>query len=131
MLRPVLACMWIEKGLGVPPIEFEKLCEKLIPEGSLRRQITELKRKKKDGIEMDAAPPIEEISEFIITQMEKFGEATKETQFTKEWGPLDELFRNTLVRVNGIEIEQAAGGDRPPSLLAELRRARARSAPQL
>lgn len=33
-----------------------------------------------------------------------FTEATKETQFTKAWGPLDELFRNALVQVNGKKI---------------------------
>lgn len=106
MLRPVLACMWIDQGFGTPPIEFAKLLDRLLPDGELRREIEALKEKKKIGVELDLAPPIPIISEFITSQMEKFTEATKETQFTKAWEPLDRLFRATLIRVNGNKIEQ-------------------------
>ena len=108
MLRPVLACMWIDQGRGTPPIEFEKLLDQLLPSGELRDKIDELKEKKKKGDELDLAPPIPMVSDFITTQMEKFTEATKETQFTKEWEPLDVLFRDILIHVNGNRIEQNA-----------------------
>lgn len=106
MLRPVLACMWIDKGFGTPPIEFGKLLDRLVPDGELRAQIEQLKEKKKNGDELDMAPPIPIISDFITAQMGKFTEATKETQFTKDWEPLDEMFRKILVLVNGHRIDQ-------------------------
>jgi len=106
MLRPVLACMWIDKGFGTPPIEFGKLMDRLLPDGELRTQIEQLKEQKKQGDELEMAPPIPVISEFITTQMEKFTEITKETQFTKDWEPLDEMFRRILILVNGHRIDQ-------------------------
>jgi uncharacterized protein len=106
MLRPVLACMWIDKGYGAPPIEFGKLMDRLLPDGELKTQIEQLKEKKKKGDELDMAPPIPIISDFITNQMEKFTEATKETQFTKDWKPLDEMFRRILILVNGQRIDQ-------------------------
>jgi predicted nucleotidyltransferase len=109
MLRPVLACMWIDRGFGTPPIEFGKMLDRLLPEGELRTEIEALKERKKQGDELDLAAPIPIISEFIKEQMEKFIEATKETQFTKEWEPLDALFRNILVLVNGARIEENGG----------------------
>jgi len=108
MLRPVLACMWIDQGFGTPPIEFGKLLDRLLPSGELRDKIEELKETKKQGGELDLAPPIPIISDFIVTQMEKFTAATKETQFTKEWEPLDHLFREILIKVNNNNIEQNA-----------------------
>jgi len=105
MLRPVLACMWIEQGLGTPPFEFGKLLNRLLPRGEIRAEIDELIQRKKAGDELDLAAPIPILSDFIISQMEKFTEATKETQFTKAWDPLDQLFRNILIHVNGNQID--------------------------
>ena len=106
MLRPVLACMWIDQGFGIPPIEFPKLLDRLLPDGALRAEIIALKERKKKADESEMIFPISIISNFITTQMEKFTEATKETQFTKRWEPLDQMFRNTIIQVNGNKIEQ-------------------------
>ena len=39
VLRPVLACNWIERGLGVVPMEFERLVDRLVDNPDLRREI--------------------------------------------------------------------------------------------
>ena len=101
MLRSVLACMWIERGLGVPPIELQILLDKLIPNGELRETIEQLRDRKMKGDESHSGAQIPIISEFIVQQMDRIEEVTKETQFTREWAPLDEFFRETLLRVNG------------------------------
>lgn len=106
MLRPVLACMWIDRGFGIAPISFKILLDRLIPSGELRKAIDRLLADKESGVELDEGPQIPIISDFIISQMEKFTEATKETQFTKEWEPLDYTFRTILTTVNGDKIEQ-------------------------
>ena len=105
MLRPVLACMWIDQGLGTPPIELGTLLDRLLPSGQLREVIDALVEKKKRGDELDLAPEIPIVSDFIRTWVETYTEATKETQFTKDWAPLDALFRETLIAVNGNQIE--------------------------
>lgn len=96
--------MWIERGLGVPPIEFRKLLDELVTDAELSAEIERLIERKREGEGLDLSPPIPCISRFIIDQMEKFTEATKETQFTKAWGPLDDLFRRMLALLNGENL---------------------------
>lgn len=48
VLRPILACGWIAKYNSMPPIEFDRLVEALIPEQSeLRATVEQLLRRKK------------------------------------------------------------------------------------
>src|SRR3990172_3010694 len=42
VLRPILACMWIERYNAMAPVEFEKLYEQLLPHGSLKNEIIKL-----------------------------------------------------------------------------------------
>jgi predicted nucleotidyltransferase len=116
MLRPVLACMWIHEGHGVPPIEFQKLLDRLLPGGELREAIDQLTIRKKAGEELDLEPRIPILADFITEQIARFTEATKETQFTKASEPLDRLFLRTLIRVNGNQIEQREEADGQASL---------------
>lgn len=51
------------------------------------------------------APPIPIISDFTLSQMEKIIDATEETEFAKASETLDDLFSNTLIRINGNRIE--------------------------
>jgi len=39
VLRPVLACIWIERGHGVVPIEFGRLVERVVDDATLRSEI--------------------------------------------------------------------------------------------
>ena len=48
-LRPVLACLWIEQGLGVVPTEFTKLVNRHLIEGNLRFAVDNLLAKKANG----------------------------------------------------------------------------------
>jgi len=49
ILRPVLACIWIERGYGVPPIEFGKLVEKTVSDPAVRGEIDGLLNNKRGG----------------------------------------------------------------------------------
>jgi predicted nucleotidyltransferase len=69
VLRPILACMWIENYKESPPMEFEKLLTQ-ITDKALLDKITGLLEKKKSGIELDLEPKIEIINHFIDTQIQ-------------------------------------------------------------
>jgi predicted nucleotidyltransferase len=64
VLRPLMACMWIENYNEIPPMEFEILLTQ-IKNKALLDQINELLKKKKSGIEMGIEPRIEIINNFI------------------------------------------------------------------
>jgi uncharacterized protein len=99
VLRPVLACMWIEQHKEPVPIEFSKLVDTLIPSKLLKQEITKLLEQKTQGQELDRGPKIKAISEFIEDQLERLGAklAAKVDDLPIE--PLNDLFRKTLERV--------------------------------
>jgi predicted nucleotidyltransferase len=71
VLRPIMACMWIEKYHESPPMEFEKLLA-LIAEKELLGKIIELLEKKKSGIELEIGPKIAIINNFIEDALKHF-----------------------------------------------------------
>jgi len=73
VLRPILACLWIEKFKESPPMEFEKLLT-LIQEKELLENINRLLIKKKSGIELGLEKKILVINNFIEITIHHFEE---------------------------------------------------------
>lgn len=100
VLRPVLAMLWIEKGLGPVPIEFSKLVEATIGDPVMKRAVDDLVAAKCAGAELDRGPRIPAISNFIEREMARLEVVTGER---KRAAPpleiLNELFRFTLREV--------------------------------
>lgn len=97
-LRPILACMWIEHKEGIPPMEFGKLINELLPCGDVREAIDDLLAWKTRSNESQQGPSIPVIDTFITTKLKSLSEATCDVQFTKSWDPLDEFFRQLLIQ---------------------------------
>jgi len=74
VLRPLLAIRYIQSGLGVPPVEFERLVETVAPR-ELRSGIAALLELKRRTPELGLGPPIPEIGDFIASELERHGEA--------------------------------------------------------
>jgi predicted nucleotidyltransferase len=100
VLRPILACLWIEKGLGPVPMEFSTLVHRLIENEKLKRDIIDLVEAKKKGTELDRGARILTISEFIDDQLVRLSEITKKKQEAKSLDELDKLFIKILVDLN-------------------------------
>lgn len=71
VLRPVLACQWIESQDGPPPMAFELLLDRLIPSGSLRVEIDALLTKKRASAEVEDGPRIPRISDYLEVELER------------------------------------------------------------
>lgn len=66
VLRPILACQWIEEAQTTPPIEFSALVERLVAtDTELYRDINGLLARKKAGEELDIEPSRPVINHFI------------------------------------------------------------------
>lgn len=74
VLRPVLACLWIERGLGVAPMAFDELLRGVVNDGELRSSIAKLAGLKKSGAEMDSGARIPEIHFFLEREIARLGE---------------------------------------------------------
>jgi predicted nucleotidyltransferase len=97
VLRPVLACKWIEASRGAVPMKFATLVNALLASGELKDTISALLPAKMQGLELDEAPKIPIIHSFLSTELARLGEqhGAPEASATDP-AALDELFRVTL-----------------------------------
>lgn len=99
VLRPVLACEWIEKHHTMPPIEFDRLVEHVVPKGSeLRDVIESLLVRKRAGEELDYEPRINPINEFLDQRIKYYEQtvAGLKTADGVQDQQLDDLFRSVV-----------------------------------
>lgn len=100
VLRPILACRWIQAGYGPVPTEFAKLVERVVESKPLRAAIDGLLILKTRGNELSWGPRQPVISEFIEHELERlkhedFGKQNQRPDTEK----LNRLFRSALHEV--------------------------------
>lgn len=100
VLHPIFACLWMEKFNTMPPIEFPRLLDQLLPSGELRHEIDELLRKKRLAGESEVAPQIPAISQFIKIELARL----KQVHFAiaeikkQQYADCDQFLMDTVVR---------------------------------
>jgi predicted nucleotidyltransferase len=101
VLRPLLACSWIEKFGSFPPMEFDQLVQNLVTDAVIRKEIELLLLKKRAGEELGTEPKIEILHQYIISLLDHFREFLKKELAPKqtETERLNGLFRTTLKEV--------------------------------
>ena len=105
VLRPILACRWIEAGLGVVPMEFQKLVDGTLDDPALLDGIANLLARKRAGHELDSGPRIPVISRFLEHELERLsGENPAPPAVSSDPARLDQLFRDALAEVWGSSI---------------------------
>lgn len=104
VLRPVLACIWIESGLGMVPTEFEALVDKVVKRQELREAIDRLLIKKKAGKELDTGERIPVIADFLDAEISRLTAANERPALTEDYEKLDTLFIETLKEINGAGL---------------------------
>lgn len=98
VLRPICACRWIECGLGHVPMEFFKLVNKTIDDVMLRFAITDLVMRKRNGEELDRAPRVPVLSEFIESELARLADIVPEPSDLPPVAELDAFFRSILLK---------------------------------
>lgn len=102
VLRPVLACMWIEKYNTMPPTEFSEVFMDAGLSPSLMAEIDRLLVRKMNGDEMDMEPKIEAINDFLEQLIEHYSLYVGGMEMTEvDEVVLDGLFREMLAAVWG------------------------------
>lgn len=99
VLRPVLACQWIETQYGLPPMAFELLLDRLLPSGQLREAIDALLVTKRASAEVGDGPRVAIISDFLEAELERMQRSQpKLSAGIGEAKLLDDFLRSTLAR---------------------------------
>ncbi|MDQ0115817.1 nucleotidyltransferase domain-containing protein [Paenibacillus harenae] len=104
VLRPLLACEWIDTKGTMPPMEFELLVKTYMAKGSeLRAIVEELLARKKAGDELDYEPQLQVINAYIESKLAYFERAAAAHKAPESLidEKLDGLFRQVLKEVWG------------------------------
>ena len=101
VLRPILACKWIEQTNTMAPMEFHDLVKTQISDKKLKNEIEKLLTRKQNGEELDKEPKIQILNDFLEKEIAYFKNQVK--QYDQELKPdtekLNNLFRTTLNEV--------------------------------
>jgi hypothetical protein len=97
VLRPVLACAWIEAHGTMPPMEFDVVAADQLPE-SLQEPVGELLARKRAGDELTSGPRIPAINAFLDERVAHFREVADSLPLgvKANWEVLDGVFRECL-----------------------------------
>lgn len=101
ILRPVLACKWIEERNAMAPMEFQILLETQVSDQRLRGAIDDLLARKSSGEELDEGPRIPAINDFLEREIARLEEHVRQVppSSAPDASRLDGLFRETLSAV--------------------------------
>lgn len=101
VLRPLLACSWIERTNEMAPMKFDILVKAEIDDVLIKEEINQLLIKKKNGDELELGDHIEVLDDFIIKKLEHFKIFLNDFDFinSPDVDYLNDIFRNTLKEV--------------------------------
>jgi predicted nucleotidyltransferase len=98
VLRPILACRWIERWPSDPvPMEFRTLLDRVVDDPILTAAVEELLRSKMAGKEIDRGPRSEPISVFIEHELHRLRLMANHHAPAADAAPLDAFFRDTIL----------------------------------
>jgi predicted nucleotidyltransferase len=96
VLRPILACLWIEKFGSPPPMEFDALRAATIADHPVNRAIDSLLELKRNSPEVGKGSRIEDIHRFLADQIARIEAIKTENLPPLPVEPLNEFFRKWL-----------------------------------
>ena len=100
VLRPILACRWLERSLGSVPMEFSYLVQQTELSSELQQSIAKLLVDKRNGDELRIGRKIPELSNFIEAELRRFEQSgTTGQKPDTDMSTLNRLFRCALQEV--------------------------------
>lgn len=93
VLRPLLACKWIEKKQSPPPVLFAELMDEVLEE-TIRPCVERLVEVKTQMIESEKGPRLDELNAYICESLTYLKEKIADMQDDRkeDWDPLNQLF---------------------------------------
>lgn len=105
VLRPVLACLWIERGYGIVPIELQKLVDRVLDDGAVAAAVRDRVARKRAGEELDRGPRIPAISDFLGQELARLSRKEPPPTCHVSSTELDRVFRECLIELYGDRFQ--------------------------
>jgi len=93
VFRPLLACRWIERGLGQAPMLFDELVAHVLDEPDVREAIAELVTRKRQGAELGGGPRVEALDRFIKAELQRLELLVPAEEVLPRIEPLNRFFQ--------------------------------------
>lgn len=97
VLRPLLACLWLENQRGPVPMRFQDLIDATIENSELQAAIAELLTVKRRAAETELAPAMPVIHHFIEEQLARLEQQPQHATQHFDFSILDRLLRDTIM----------------------------------
>jgi uncharacterized protein len=97
VLRPLLACLWIEKHHSHTPMVFQTLVDELMTEPTLRQAIDALLVFKRKAPESEMGPAVPVINNFIENLLERLSQIEIKIDQQVDFSILDHVLRETVI----------------------------------
>jgi predicted nucleotidyltransferase len=94
VFRPLLACRWIERGLGQVPMLFHELVDGVLEETEVRNALADLVARKQAADELSSAPPVEALSRFVELELPRLETLRQHDDNAGDAEELNRLFRS-------------------------------------
>lgn len=103
VIRPIVACMWIEKCNTIPPMNLQAMMKEVEIDNRIKEMIEELVIVKSDSIESDAINPQTELMKFLKDKIEYYDNYVKyiSNQRERDSRMLNEFFHKILRDYSG------------------------------
>ena len=98
VLRPLLACRWIEEKKCPPPVLFDKLFNTVLEE-NMKEAVANLLAKKIKMSESEKGPKVKVINNYIeekLNYYKKLAESMEDDR-NPDWDMLDDAFREIII----------------------------------
>ncbi len=96
VLRPLLACLWIERRLEEVPMEFQTMVEELDLHQTIKTEIGDLILQKRSGSEMGEGPPNPVLHGFIDAEMARIAALSVKSAPKPDMDRINQFFRDTI-----------------------------------
>jgi predicted nucleotidyltransferase len=98
VLRPLLACRWIERNMGQVPMLFDELVEGVVEDADLRAAIANLVARKRGGDELDRGPKDVVLSRYIEAELASLEHIRAEEEAAPDPAELNRFFQSHCLR---------------------------------
>jgi predicted nucleotidyltransferase len=104
VLRPLLACRWIERNMGQVPMRFDELVEGVVRDGNVRAAIANLLARKRAGDELARGPKDAVLSAYIDTELALLGNPEPSDEPVPDSQALNRFFQRYCLRSPALAL---------------------------
>jgi predicted nucleotidyltransferase len=104
VLRPLLACRWIERSMGQVPMLFDDLVAGVVEDVELRAAIANLLARKKAGDELDCGPKDMVLSRYIDAELASLEHIQPEDEPAPDPAALNRFFQRHCLRSSPLAL---------------------------